>query len=117
MTFEPNRSLVQYINHFWSNQLVSWLTVDMLWIYKAPSGFQCSSDDANGVGGACRPAAPVTGQSQLSVPKMAGNKSYTIVEYFGGGDGYRCGYCKNDKGNLSHGKCLIKLRRNATLVR
>ncbi|XP_026210681.1 arginyl-tRNA--protein transferase 1 isoform X1 [Anabas testudineus] len=34
---------------------------------------------------------------------MAGNKSYTIVEYFGGGDGYRCGYCKNDKGNLSHG--------------
>ncbi|XP_029031539.1 arginyl-tRNA--protein transferase 1 isoform X5 [Betta splendens] len=35
--------------------------------------------------------------------KMAGSKSYTIVEYFGGGDGYRCGYCKNDKGNLSHG--------------
>ncbi|XP_047458373.1 arginyl-tRNA--protein transferase 1 isoform X2 [Mugil cephalus] len=34
---------------------------------------------------------------------MAGNKSYTIVEYFGGGDGYRCGYCKNEKGNFSHG--------------
>lgn len=37
---------------------------------------------------------------------MAGNKSYTIVEYFGGDDGYRCGYCKNEKGNFSHGKCL-----------
>ncbi|PWA25734.1 hypothetical protein CCH79_00001425 [Gambusia affinis] len=35
---------------------------------------------------------------------MAGNNSYTIVEYFGGDDGYRCGYCKNDKGNFSHGK-------------
>ncbi|XP_014826073.1 PREDICTED: arginyl-tRNA--protein transferase 1 isoform X2 [Poecilia mexicana] len=34
---------------------------------------------------------------------MAGNNSYTIVEYFGGDDGYRCGYCKNDKGNFSHG--------------
>ncbi|XP_011483052.1 arginyl-tRNA--protein transferase 1 isoform X3 [Oryzias latipes] len=35
--------------------------------------------------------------------KMAGDSSYTIVEYFGGDDGYRCGYCKNDKGNFSHG--------------
>nr|XP_054605822.1 arginyl-tRNA--protein transferase 1 isoform X4 [Nothobranchius furzeri] len=34
---------------------------------------------------------------------MAGNKSYTIVEYFGGDDGYRCGYCKNEKGNFSNG--------------
>ncbi|KAF7669063.1 hypothetical protein LDENG_00245420, partial [Lucifuga dentata] len=34
---------------------------------------------------------------------MAGNKSYTIVEYFGGDDGYPCGYCKNEKGNFSHG--------------
>uniref|UniRef100_A0AAQ4RL08 Arginyl-tRNA--protein transferase 1 n=1 Tax=Gasterosteus aculeatus aculeatus TaxID=481459 RepID=A0AAQ4RL08_GASAC len=34
---------------------------------------------------------------------MAGNKSYTIVEYFGGDSGYRCGYCKNDEGNFSHG--------------
>ncbi|XP_067382074.1 arginyl-tRNA--protein transferase 1 isoform X1 [Channa argus] len=34
---------------------------------------------------------------------MAGNKSYTIVEYFGGDEGYRCGYCKNEKGNFSHG--------------
>ncbi|KAM9848195.1 arginyl-tRNA--protein transferase 1 isoform 1-T1 [Aulostomus maculatus] len=34
---------------------------------------------------------------------MAGNSSYTIVEYFGGDDGYRCGYCKNEKGNFSHG--------------
>ncbi|XP_067092163.1 arginyl-tRNA--protein transferase 1 isoform X1 [Osmerus mordax] len=33
---------------------------------------------------------------------MAGG-SYTIVEYFGGDDGYRCGYCKNEKGNFSHG--------------
>lgn len=44
----------------------------------------------------------------LYVLKMAGNKSYTIVEYFGGDDGYRCGYCKNEKGNFSHGKCLGK---------
>uniref|UniRef100_A0A3Q3WGF6 Arginyl-tRNA--protein transferase 1 n=1 Tax=Mola mola TaxID=94237 RepID=A0A3Q3WGF6_MOLML len=29
--------------------------------------------------------------------------SYTIVEYFGGDDGYRCGYCKNEKSNFSHG--------------
>ncbi|CAJ1067828.1 arginyl-tRNA--protein transferase 1 isoform X2 [Xyrichtys novacula] len=34
---------------------------------------------------------------------MAGTKSYTIVEYFGGDDGYRCGYCKNQTGNFSHG--------------
>ncbi|KAK2824051.1 hypothetical protein Q5P01_021226 [Channa striata] len=34
---------------------------------------------------------------------MAGNKSYSIVEYFGGDEGYRCGYCKNEKGNFSHG--------------
>ncbi|XP_051936444.1 arginyl-tRNA--protein transferase 1 isoform X4 [Hippocampus zosterae] len=34
---------------------------------------------------------------------MAGNNCYTIVEYFGGDDGYRCGYCKNEKGNFSHG--------------
>ncbi|KAM9808454.1 arginyl-tRNA--protein transferase 1 isoform X2 [Syngnathus typhle] len=33
---------------------------------------------------------------------MARN-NYTIVEYFGGEDGYRCGYCKNEKGNFSHG--------------
>ncbi|TMS04457.1 Arginyl-tRNA--protein transferase 1, partial [Larimichthys crocea] len=37
------------------------------------------------------------------IPNMAGNKSCTIVEYFGGDDGYRCGYCKNEKGNFSHG--------------
>uniref|UniRef100_H3C2F8 Arginyl-tRNA--protein transferase 1 n=1 Tax=Tetraodon nigroviridis TaxID=99883 RepID=H3C2F8_TETNG len=35
--------------------------------------------------------------------KMAGNTSYTIVEYFGGDEGHRCGYCKNEKGNFSHG--------------
>ncbi|XP_061765986.1 arginyl-tRNA--protein transferase 1-like isoform X3 [Nerophis ophidion] len=34
---------------------------------------------------------------------MAANSSYSIVEYFGGDDGYRCGYCKNEKGNFSHG--------------
>lgn len=30
-------------------------------------------------------------------------KSYTIVEYFGGDSGYSCGYCKNQLGNFSHG--------------
>lgn len=30
--------------------------------------------------------------------------SYTIVEYFGGDEGHRCGYCKNEKSNFSHGK-------------
>ncbi|XP_024916945.1 arginyl-tRNA--protein transferase 1 isoform X3 [Cynoglossus semilaevis] len=34
---------------------------------------------------------------------MAGNKTYTIVAYFGGDDGYRCGYCKNETGNHSNG--------------
>ncbi|XP_017279857.1 arginyl-tRNA--protein transferase 1 isoform X2 [Kryptolebias marmoratus] len=34
---------------------------------------------------------------------MAGSRSYSIVEYFGGDDGYRCGYCKNEKSNFSHG--------------
>ncbi|XP_062376218.1 arginyl-tRNA--protein transferase 1 isoform X1 [Sardina pilchardus] len=34
---------------------------------------------------------------------MAAGSSYSIVEYFGGDDGYRCGYCKNEKGNFSHG--------------
>uniref|UniRef100_A0A668TBD8 Arginyl-tRNA--protein transferase 1 n=1 Tax=Oreochromis aureus TaxID=47969 RepID=A0A668TBD8_OREAU len=34
---------------------------------------------------------------------MAGSKSYTIVEYFGGEDGYRCGYCKSQTGNFSRG--------------
>lgn len=39
---------------------------------------------------------------------MAGNMSYTIVEYFGGDEGHRCGYCKNEKSNISHGKWIIK---------
>lgn len=38
---------------------------------------------------------------------MAAGSSCTIVEYFGGDDGYRCGYCKNEKGNFSHGKILF----------
>uniref|UniRef100_A0A8C9VZV2 Arginyl-tRNA--protein transferase 1 n=1 Tax=Scleropages formosus TaxID=113540 RepID=A0A8C9VZV2_SCLFO len=33
----------------------------------------------------------------------AGASSYSIVEYFGGEDGYRCGYCKNETGNFSRG--------------
>uniref|UniRef100_A0A8B9MC34 Arginyl-tRNA--protein transferase 1 n=1 Tax=Accipiter nisus TaxID=211598 RepID=A0A8B9MC34_9AVES len=33
----------------------------------------------------------------------AAGGSASIVEYFGGEDGYRCGYCKNETGNLSHG--------------
>ncbi|KAK2530683.1 Ate1 [Columba guinea] len=33
----------------------------------------------------------------------AADSSPSIVEYFGGEDGYRCGYCKSDTGNLSHG--------------
>ncbi|XP_034993312.2 arginyl-tRNA--protein transferase 1 isoform X2 [Zootoca vivipara] len=32
-----------------------------------------------------------------------GGSSPSIVEYLGGDDGYRCGYCKSDTGNLSHG--------------
>ncbi|XP_073729628.1 arginyl-tRNA--protein transferase 1 isoform X2 [Misgurnus anguillicaudatus] len=34
---------------------------------------------------------------------MAAGGSYSIVEYFGGDDGYRCGYCKNEKGSFSNG--------------
>ncbi|XP_062436411.1 arginyl-tRNA--protein transferase 1 isoform X3 [Rhea pennata] len=33
----------------------------------------------------------------------AAESSLSIVEYFGGESGYRCGYCKNETGNLSHG--------------
>ncbi|XP_077206091.1 arginyl-tRNA--protein transferase 1 isoform X4 [Paroedura picta] len=32
-----------------------------------------------------------------------GGSSPSIVEYFGGEDGYRCGYCKNNAGNFSYG--------------
>ncbi|XP_048361274.1 arginyl-tRNA--protein transferase 1 isoform X2 [Sphaerodactylus townsendi] len=32
-----------------------------------------------------------------------GGSSPSIVEYFGGEDGYRCGYCKDDTGNFSYG--------------
>ncbi|KAK7925457.1 hypothetical protein WMY93_007767 [Mugilogobius chulae] len=38
---------------------------------------------------------------------MAENKSYTIVEYFGGDSGYQCGYCKNSVGNFSHGESMV----------
>ncbi|KAM9476861.1 arginyl-tRNA--protein transferase 1 isoform 1-T1 [Clarias gariepinus] len=34
---------------------------------------------------------------------MAAGGSLSIVEYFGGDDGHRCGYCKNETGNFSHG--------------
>ncbi|KAM6444152.1 arginyl-tRNA--protein transferase 1 isoform 4-T4 [Liasis olivaceus] len=34
---------------------------------------------------------------------MMGGSSLSIVEYLGGDGGYRCGYCKNDTGNCSHG--------------
>ncbi|XP_026133628.1 arginyl-tRNA--protein transferase 1-like isoform X2 [Carassius auratus] len=34
---------------------------------------------------------------------MAAGGSYSIVEYFGGDGGYRCGYCKHETGNFSHG--------------
>ncbi|MCJ8730871.1 hypothetical protein PDJAM_G00189480 [Pangasius djambal] len=34
---------------------------------------------------------------------MATGGSFSIVEYFGGDDGHRCGYCKNAMGNFSHG--------------
>ncbi|KAK1791395.1 hypothetical protein P4O66_013406, partial [Electrophorus voltai] len=34
---------------------------------------------------------------------MATGGSHSIVEYLGGDDGHRCGYCKNKKGNFSHG--------------
>uniref|UniRef100_A0A8C4SZE3 Arginyl-tRNA--protein transferase 1 n=1 Tax=Erpetoichthys calabaricus TaxID=27687 RepID=A0A8C4SZE3_ERPCA len=34
---------------------------------------------------------------------MAAGESYSIVEYFGGEDGYKCGYCKRETGNMSLG--------------
>ncbi|XP_042625435.1 arginyl-tRNA--protein transferase 1-like isoform X3 [Cyprinus carpio] len=34
---------------------------------------------------------------------MAAGGSYSIVEYFGGDGGHRCGYCKHENGNFSHG--------------
>ncbi|CAH2322774.1 arginyl-tRNA-- transferase 1 isoform X2 [Pelobates cultripes] len=33
----------------------------------------------------------------------AGGGSLTILEYFGGENGNRCGYCKSEAGNMSHG--------------
>ncbi|KAM9327162.1 arginyl-tRNA--protein transferase 1 [Gastrophryne carolinensis] len=33
----------------------------------------------------------------------AGGGALSILEYFGGEDGYTCGYCKSDTGNVSHG--------------
>ncbi|XP_069719868.1 arginyl-tRNA--protein transferase 1 isoform X5 [Phaenicophaeus curvirostris] len=33
----------------------------------------------------------------------AGGASPSVVEFFGGEDGYRCGYCRSDTGNVSHG--------------
>lgn len=49
-------------------------------------------------------AIPAELSCRLEIIKMAGNMSYTIVEYFGGDEGHRCGYCKNEKSNFSHGK-------------
>ncbi|MGH0121692.1 UNVERIFIED_CONTAM: hypothetical protein FKN15_076288 [Acipenser sinensis] len=40
---------------------------------------------------------------KLQRVKMAASSTYSIVEYFGGEDGYKCGYCKNENGNFSHG--------------
>ncbi|XP_076831774.1 arginyl-tRNA--protein transferase 1 isoform X2 [Brachyhypopomus gauderio] len=48
-------------------------------------------------------AAAGSCQAEPQEQVMAAGGSYTVVEYFGGDDGHRCGYCKNDKGNLSHG--------------
>ncbi|CAL8300218.1 unnamed protein product [Merluccius merluccius] len=48
---------------------------------------------------------------------MAGGNSYTIVEYFGGDDGYRCGYCKNEKGNFSHDEPMDSLCEETGLRR
>lgn len=31
-------------------------------------------------------------------------QSYSIVEYYGEQDKYRCGYCKSPNTNFSHGK-------------
>jgi len=38
---------------------------------------------------------------------MAAGGSYSIVEYFGGDDGYRCGYCKHENGNFSNGEWAL----------
>ncbi|KAI1236146.1 hypothetical protein IHE44_0001420 [Lamprotornis superbus] len=43
----------------------------------------------------------------------AGGGSPSIVEFFGGEDGYRCGYCRSDTGNLS-GKYIYKPIMNQT---
>ncbi|KAJ1139966.1 hypothetical protein NDU88_006327 [Pleurodeles waltl] len=32
-----------------------------------------------------------------------GGPGPSILEYFGGEDGYRCGYCRSETGNMSHG--------------
>lgn len=58
---------------------------------------------------------PGTNSAVICVSEeMAGSMSYSIVEYFGGDDGYRCGYCKNEKGNFSHGEFITKKRQRNT---
>ncbi|MGH0121924.1 UNVERIFIED_CONTAM: hypothetical protein FKN15_022742 [Acipenser sinensis] len=39
---------------------------------------------------------------------MAASSTYSIVEYFGGEDGYKCGYCKNENGNFSHEGAVVR---------
>jgi hypothetical protein len=36
-------------------------------------------------------------------------RDYSIVEYYAGHEGYRCGYCKSTDTNYSHGKQYIKV--------
>ncbi|NXS09166.1 ATE1 transferase, partial [Neodrepanis coruscans] len=45
----------------------------------------------------------------------AGGGSPSIVEFFGGEGGYRCGYCRSDTGNLSHGAAGRGATRNQYL--
>lgn len=53
-------------------------------------------------GGGCRFRA-ARGADLRRAGMAAGGGSPSIVEFFGGEDGYRCGYCRSDTGNLSHG--------------
>ncbi|KAM4636497.1 arginyl-tRNA--protein transferase 1 isoform 3-T3 [Discoglossus pictus] len=56
------------------------------------------------------PASPILPVTRLrgrvgpgSKMASAGGGALSILEYFGGEDGNRCGYCKSESGNLSHG--------------
>lgn len=75
-----------------------------------PAPKMAAAAGSGGPGAAGR-ALPWGGRAGMAA---GGGGSPSIVEYFGGEDGYRCGYCKNESGNLSHGAGRPRPKRAGT---